>query len=104
MIESMEETELKEVGWYNIIDNAMEFDHSIEPFGDLANHWECCAIGEICGWPDDVYSHRLPEDIRELGDNFGLAVRHDKVKEASQILQKIIERKEEILKIDDLWD
>ena len=104
MYESDEEQHVKQVGWYNVIDNALEFSGSIEPYGDLANQWECCAIGEICGFPDAVYSSQLPSDLKELGDAFGLAVRNDRVEKAQHILHEITERKDEILELDDLWD
>ena len=92
------ECEVLENGWKQVLEDCDD-GYDLENFAGAAKKWECCAVGEILGFPSHVDTHRITWEIKDLGDRFWNAVDDGSLKEAADVYKMIQEYKEEILKI-----
>ena len=93
------EAEAKEIGWKRVLEDYD--DHDLEPFGEAAREWNCCAVGEILGFPEsdkDIRS-RLPYEIIRLGEEIYENVDSGNARRAEEVRKQIPEHKDQILKI-----
>ena len=87
-------------GWEGII----ESERNLMEYSRLAGNWRSCAVGEIFGFPRGktksvIAAVHLPDDIYQMGVEFGHCVDHGDAKGAKAYLDAIQQRKNEIVEV-----
>lgn len=90
-------------GWKNVISRTMERGGSISSYAPVALRWDCCALGEVCGFPDSQYdvwkaAEGISPALGDLGCGFCRALEEDRPERALYILEEIQSHAPEFVK------